>query len=437
MTASFPIDAAPALIRGRRGDERPTEAAAARVTAAAGAKAAVVTTAAAVAMLPVLVPRGPGNAAPADLFIAVAIGACLLWAGKSHRPWGFPYAVAMWIFMAGGAIGALVGPVPLSGGLALVQDLEMLLWCWAVANIASTPERLRTLVSTWAYSSIVWAALLIVGLLTRTHLLTGQTGSEGSRTALTLYDPNYSASYWFISLMVIWASGVPHRRWLRVVGYCLLLPALISTGSNSGMVALIVGTVVAATFAALRRRGPMAAVAAAAFLAIGGWLVASEVSITHIQRWAHGSRYAVIRDGLGRGGASITERSTLLRESIVLYRDGSPLGEGPVSTKTRLVRMQAPYVKEAHDDYFAALIEGGLIGAFGVVLLLSSVAIRTACLAGGRLTGGYHRVLACPHALAGAVAGTLAAETVYELLHVRHVWALFGFVAAVYMWGRR
>ena len=212
MTASFPIDAAPALARGRRADERSPEARAARVTAAAGAKAAVVTTAAAVAMLPVLVPRGPGNVAPADLFIAVALGACLLWAGKSHRPWGFPYAVAMWIFMAGGAIGALVGPVPLSGGLALVQDLEMLLWCWAVANIASTPERLRTLVSTWAYSSVVWAALLIVGLLTRTHFLTGQTGSEGSRTALTLYDPNYSASYWFISIMVIWASGVPHRR---------------------------------------------------------------------------------------------------------------------------------------------------------------------------------------------------------------------------------
>jgi hypothetical protein len=437
MTASFPIEAAPALVRGRKAGERAADAQAARVAANAGAKAAVLTTAVAVVMLPVLVPRGPGNATPADLFIAVALGACLLWAGKSHRPWAFPYAVGMWIFMAGGAIGALVGPVPLSGALALVQDLEMLLWCWAVANIAATPERLRTLVSTWSYSSIVWAGLLIIGLLTRTHLLTGQTGSEGSRTALTLYDPNYAASYWFISLMVIWASGVPRRRWLRVLGYCLLLPALISTGSNSGMVALIVGTVVAATFAALRRWGPMAAVATAAFLAIGGFVVASEVSITHIQRWAHGSRYAVIRDGLGRGQASVTERSTLLRESVVLFRDGSPLGEGPVSTKTRLRRMQAPYVKEAHDDYFAALIERGLIGAFGVLLLLSSVAIRTACLAGGRLTDGFHRVLACPHALAGAVAGTLAAETVYELLHVRHVWALFGLVAAVYMWGRR
>jgi hypothetical protein len=181
----------------------------------------------------------------------------------------------------------------------------------------------------------------------------------------------------------------------------------------------------------------MAAVATAAFLAICGFVVASEVSISHIQRWAHGSRFAVIRDGLGRGQASVTERSTLLRESIVLYRDGSPLGEGPVSTKTRLEKMQAPYVKEAHDDYFAALIERGLIGAIGVLVLLSSVAIRTSRLATGRLSAGFDRVLVRPHALAGAVAGTLAAETVYELLHVRHVWALFGLVAAVYMAGRR
>ena len=40
-------------------------------------------------------------------------------------------------------------------------------------------------------------------------------------------------------------------------------------------------------------------------------------------------------------------------------------------------------------------------------------------------------------ALAGALAGTLVAMTVYELLHVRHVWALFGVVAAVSIWGRR
>jgi hypothetical protein len=34
------------------------------------------------------------------------------------------------------------------------------------------------------------------------------------------------------------------------------------------------------------------------------------------------------------------------------------------------------------------------------------------------------------------MAGTLITGAVYELLHVRHVWTLFGLVAAMYIWGR-
>jgi hypothetical protein len=35
------------------------------------------------------------------------------------------------------------------------------------------------------------------------------------------------------------------------------------------------------------------------------------------------------------------------------------------------------------------------------------------------------------------VAGTAVAAALNELLHVRHVWTLFAFVAAAYLWGRR
>ena len=42
-----------------------------------------------------------------------------------------------------------------------------------------------------------------------------------------------------------------------------------------------------------------------------------------------------------------------------------------------------------------------------------------------------------PNALVGAVCGTMLASTVYELLHLRHLWALFAMVAAVSIWGRR
>jgi O-antigen ligase len=212
--------------------------------------------------------------------------------------------------------------------------------------------------------------------------------------------------------------------------------ALISTGSNSGVVSLIVGVGIAAALGVYRRRGIAAALAATAFLGVAGYLLVPHVSLKSIQEKAHGSHYAVIRDGLGRSGASVTERTTVLQESLRLYRTGSPLGEGPASTKIRLERSMAPYVKEAHDDYFAALMERGVLGAFGLLLLLGGLAAAAAALIGGRLSADFRAIVVRPNALVAALAGTLIAQAVYELLHVRHVWALYAIVAAVYLWGR-
>jgi O-antigen ligase len=402
-----------------------------------GERIALVTTAAAVALLPLLRPGGPANLAPVDLLVGLAIACALLWGGSAGRGWRFPYAFPMCLFMAGAALGAMAGPVPDAGIVALVQDVWVLAWCWALVNVASSPRRLRIILATWSYSAIAWVCLLFAGLAVHATFLTGQTASEGSRTALTLIDPNYSASYYFISLMIMWASGHPRRGWLRVLATAALLAAILSTGSNSGMVSIVVGSVVVTTLALGRRHGPALAVAALAAMLLVGAFAASHVSLSGLQERAHGSRYAFVRDGLGRQGESVTARQSLLGESIRLFEDGGPLGEGPVSTKVRLHNELAPYVKEAHDDYFAALIERGVLGFIGLAALLSGIAYRAVRIATGRLSDGFAAVVVRPHALTGAVAGTMTASLVYELLHVRHVWALYALVAAVAIWGRR
>jgi O-antigen ligase len=93
-------------------------------------------------------------------------------------------------------------------------------------------------------------------------------------------------------------------------------------------------------------------------------------------------------------------------------------------------------VKEAHDDYLAALLERGVIGLAGLLLLLGTVAFRGLGTTGSRLRPGFEAIIARPNALLGAVLGTFVASTVYELLHLRHLWALFGIVAALAIWGR-
>jgi O-Antigen ligase len=402
-----------------------------------GERLALGATAAAVALLPLLSPGGPANIAPVDLLIGLALAACLLWAGTSGRRLRFPYVVPAAVMIAGGALGALVGPVPGSGIVALVQDGALLMWCWAVVNIGSSPERLRILLATWAYSAVAWVVALFLGIATGLSALTGQTASEGSRTALTFLDPNYSASYYFISIMIIWATGRPRHRGVRVAAYLMLVVALASTGSNSGIVSLIVGTAVAGLVAVYRRRGMVPAITALAFVLLGGYMVASHVSMRQIQERAHGSRYGFIRDGVGRSELSFSQRDMLLHESVQLYRSGGPLGEGPVSTKPRLHAGMAPFVKEAHDDYLASLIERGAVGFFGFLLLLAGLGLRIFPLARSQLAAGFAAVVVRPNALVGAVAGTAVAGAVYELLHVRHVWTLFAFVAALYVWGRR
>ena len=412
---------------------RPT---AARTSALGAERLAVGTTAAAVAMLPLLVPRGPANLGPADLLMGVSIVSCFFWAATTGRRWSFVYGMPMALFIAAGALGALAGPVPNAGIVAILQDVFLLAWCWSVANIARTSERVRLLVSTWAYSAIAWATLLFVGLAIGSNFLTGHSSREGSRTALTFVDPNVSANYYFISIMIIWASGRPRSRGFRLLACGTLVAALITTGSNSGIVSLIVGLTVATVVGIYRRAGAMPAVAALMFILLSGYVVASNVSISSIQSRAHSSHYAFIRDGIGRGETSVSQRGDLLHESFRLYTTGSVLGEGPVSTKPRLEREQAPFVKEAHDDYFSALIERGALGFLALLLLITTVVFRGWAAARPRPAPESAGAILYPNALLGALAGTLVAATVYELLHVRHVWALFGLVAALTLWRR-
>jgi O-antigen ligase len=222
-----------------------------------------------------------------------------------------------------------------------------------------------------------------------------------------------------------------------VFAYVLLVSALISTGSNGGIVSLVAGLSVGSLLAVYHRRGLAAAAPLAAVLALAFGFFATHVSITAIQQKAHESRYPLIRDGIGHGSESIGSRSSLASESIRLWRDGGPLGEGPTSTKVRLTSEMAPYVKEAHDDYAAALVERGAIGFIGLMLLVAALGGRVVGLSRDKLAPDFAAVVPRPHALVGAVVGTMAAMAVVELLHNRHAWTLFAIVACLGVWGTR
>ncbi len=86
-----------------------------------------------VALLPILVPAGPGNTAAADVLMAGCIMVATLWVTRERLPVAFPYAVGVTLLLVGGALGATVAGAPVGTALVLAQDVFLLLWAATLA----------------------------------------------------------------------------------------------------------------------------------------------------------------------------------------------------------------------------------------------------------------------------------------------------------------
>ena len=391
----------------------------------------------AAAGLPLLRPGGPGNTGPVDFGLLLGLVAAAAWASWSRHALRLPFVIPVGLLVAGGAVAALAhGVGALNSALTLGQDGYVLLWGVALANLASRPLLLRTGVRAIGVSGAAWAAVMLVGVLGGVPALSGVTAREGSRASLTLGDPNLAANYFLVALLVLRAAGYPRRAALRWPCCLVLLAAIFFTGSNGGALTLLLATAVGAVLRLARTRGVGPAIALALVLGAGAGAAVSVVDLDAVALRAQTSIPA-LRDSIGRQSESSSSRDALAAEGARLWWREGLVGVGPGRTKAELTRLQAPYVKEAHDDYLAAFLERGVIGGGGILLLVGALLVRAQRVAVRPLSAAYAEILPRPELLAAAVVAVLASASLYEVLHFRHAWALFGTVAGVDLWGRR
>ena len=256
-----------------------------------------------------------------------------------------------------------------------------------------------------------------------------------ARVQGTLGDPNLAANYFLISLFVVLACGRPRSRVGRASAVMILLTAVALTGSNGGLVSLCVAVFVVTIAWIWRTRGPVLGIALAALVLCALAALVSSVDMGSLEQRAADASL-LLRDSIGRGGESSGTRSTLLHESSALYQQTGLIGIGPGRTKDWLAREGAPYVKEAHSDYTASLVERGALGALGLVVLVITLLRRAMVLLVEPMRPEYTDVVRLPQMLLGAIVVVLVSASFYEVLHFRHVWALFGLIAGAQIWGR-
>jgi O-antigen ligase len=322
-------------------------------------------------------------------------------------------------------------PAAESSVLTVVQDVFCLLWGAAVANAVRRRRwLLEMLLRAWVWSGVAWAGVLCFGRIAGINWMAGVTARDGGRASLTFDDPNLAANYFLVVIALLLATSVVRHALTRVLATAVLLLAIVFTGSNGAAIGLATMVGVGVLLGLRRRRGILPAAAATLLTAAGLALVVPHVDLAQIGQKAADS-VQVLRDSLGRTDESSGSRQELASETLSLYLGGDLIGVGPGRTKATLKGDAAPYVKEAHNDYLATLVERGALGGVGLVLLIAVIALRLGRIATWPQTAWVRVLVPRPEYLLALGCALATAAMFYEVLHFRHLWALFGLVAGI------
>jgi hypothetical protein len=386
-----------------------------------------------IALMPVLRPSFIATVTPVDLTIVMGVGIAVIWLGSSGHVVRLPFVLSMGLMITAGAFAGMLGSHAILGMQAILQDLLMLAWCVALANVCRTPDSLGIVVGAWAWSAIAWAGLLVVSATFGIGGISGQQVAAG-RASLTFPNPNQAGSYFAVSLMVLLAARVPRRRAARRAAVILVSIAMIFTSSNAALGGTFVGLLLSGVLIVRRRKGTVPAIAAGVLAAFV--LVAATVVFvgTGILTSAQQSDIRILRNTLGRSEQSAEDRLLRFDELRDLYLSGGVIGYGPAASKQTQMDLGVSVPKSAHNDLVATLVERGIIGVVGLALLIGSLTRKAASLASGRLLPAFSGAIrATPFLVSGVVIVAIASIS-HEVLHFRHIWALFGVMAAVDLW---
>lgn len=380
--------------------------------------------------MPVLIPPGPGNTAAADVTIAVAVITTFAWLRSERLPVRLPYVLPVGVLMLAGAVAAVHSHAE-TAVLAVVQDAFCLLWGAAVANaVRQRRDLLHAVLRAWVWSGVAWATLLCAGRIGGVNWLAGISARDGSRASLTFDDPNLAANYFMCAVALVLATSVIRHRVSRWAAVAVILLAIVFTGSNGAAIGLGIIAGVGLTLRVRNRHGAAAALAVVALTGAACVAAAPVVSIQRIQQQASDS-VDVLRDSFGRSEESGGTREVLASEGIGLFLKGDLLGVGPGRTKATLRDDAAPYVKEAHNDYIATLVERGAAGGAGLAILVVAVGVRLGRVSQWPQPPDVRALVPRPEFLLALGCAFAVAGIFYEVLHFRHLWAFLGLVAGL------
>lgn len=399
-----------------------------------------------IALLPLLVPRGPANTSPTDLFAAAFLLLGLLALAQRGRRLRVPAPGAIALILVGSIVALALSTHPRIGLKTLLADTYLLLLFIMIANHLSGDQAerlLRLLLIVWTVAALVWATVLLAGYLDLLpqgveHLLKIRPNSQRG-AGVSRNNPNLAGGYMVTSFFVLLASPWPGSRPLRLLAAGWLLWALFATGSlgallglGAGCAAWALGIYLRSGRSAREVRGLAGAALVLGTLGLTGLLMAVGIprfGLAEVQTVSQEAKGGALDNSVGRAGKTSTGRLGLWSEAVARAGPRVIVGVGPGEAKHELQisngtinpETGALSTQSMHSDVLGFLIERGILGLTGLLLLYAALFRRVWW---GLVVGRYRRIGVA--ALGAAVVANAAHSLFHETFHFRHTIVLFG-----------
>jgi O-antigen ligase len=297
-------------------------------------------------------------------------------------------------------------------------DIYLYVWFAVMCVLLNSSRRVECLMVAWAITLILVLGTEGLGLI----------GGE-KRLEFSFRNPNRAASYFGLSLFFLLHPVIP---WIfkSLIGAALLM-AISSTGSVAGLLMIPIGVVVFAWAWSYVRAGR--ALRPLQHLAWGIIVVFCIYANFYWIETGTDSTGSIVSTLSPRGGPRMEEgtsdRMEIWSTGIETFRE-HPFGIGPASFQWQVGVGVDEDTKGMHSDFVASLVERGIVGFLGFMLLLGAVArtvmkmLRLSARDGDRARGFW---AAC---LAGALAAYVSYGTTHEMLHHETFWLLLALIVS-------
>jgi O-antigen ligase/polysaccharide polymerase Wzy-like membrane protein len=389
-----------------------------------------------VAAAPILIPPIFSNAVPGDVLNAafIALSAVVLW--RARTPLATPLGLSYVLYVLGGILALPQSVDPSTSALTLVEDVYLFAWFVLITNSLGLRSGVapRLFCGVWVVTGFAVALLAWLSLLGYPdHVLVfigWPTVSVNGRAMASLRDPNLAGNYLVISLFVLWAAPRPTKPSAKGLLSIPFLLGIAATYSNTALLSLLGGSIVALAIKLLGRHPLRVAITLALAAGTVLLLIASDQPFARRYREIASSfgRTEVLSRSIGRLDDSAADRRRRWQQALYLFGGQVVWGIGPASTTQAVASLNAPITGELHSDYLAGFVERGILGGLGVASLFAVVALSATKIA---LDRTLHREGWRPGALMGGAAAILMSAATLEVLHFRHVWLYFALLMAL------